>query len=99
MSAESREGQKQAERAANVGEPTRDPAVEMTRDELLQWLEFACWTALALFPILHFVHGPSVSTEQAVMRTCLVVAATLGAIALRLVNRRRASDTRSHSGT
>jgi len=40
-----------------------------------------------------------VSTEQAVMRTCLVTAAALGAVALRLVNRRRASDTRSHSGT
>jgi len=59
----------------------------------------ACWAALALVPILHFVHGPSVSTEQAVMRACLVIAAALGAAGLRVVNRRRASDTRSHSGT
>jgi len=46
------------------------------------------------------VHGPSVSTEQAVMRTALVVAATLGAIILRLVNwrRARAALTRFRSG-
>jgi len=32
-------------------------------------------------------------------RGCLVVVATLGAVALRLDNWRRAKDTRSHSGT
>jgi len=62
---------------------------EVKLDELLPWLEFACWTALVLFPILQYVNGPSVSTEQAVMRTCLVIGATLGAIVLRLVNWRR----------
>lgn len=76
------------------GEQVND---EVKLDELLPWLEFACWTALVLFPILQYVNGPSVSAEQAVMRTCLVIGATLGAIVLRLVNwkRRNAATVKS----
>ena len=48
------------------------------------WLEFCCWTTLALAPFLYWVNGPAVSTDQLVVRTALVVIAAVGAIGLRL---------------
>lgn len=74
---------------------TDDPAPndvaeeELTTAEFLSWLEFGCWTMLVLAPLLYYVNGPSVSTDQFVVRTGLVVLSTLGAFALRLINRRR----------
>ena len=53
-------------------------------DEILYWAEFACWTAVVLAPFLRLVNGPSVSTDQFVVRTVLVVTALLGACSLRL---------------
>ncbi|MDA1052252.1 MAG: hypothetical protein O3C40_17480 [Planctomycetota bacterium] len=67
-------------------EPTDD---DVSLDELLPWLEFGCWTALVLAPILYYVNGPSVSTDQAVVRTGLVIVAAVGAVLLRFVNWRR----------
>ena len=58
-------------------------------DELLLWSEFGCWTAIVLSPILYYVNGPSVSGDQAVVRTGLVIIAALGAATLRFVNWRR----------
>jgi len=69
--------------------PTKHTDDDLSLDELLPWLEFGCWTALVLAPILYYVNGPSVSTDQAVVRTGLVVLATIGAITLRCVNWRR----------
>ena len=64
-----------------------DPAnEELSLDEILPWLEFGCWTALVLAPLLYYVNGPSVSTDQAVVRTGLVILAAFGAITLRFVN-------------
>ena len=78
------------ERTAGDQLPTDEPnADELTTDEVLRWGEFACWTILALAPILYYINGPSVSTDQAVVRTALVVVAIVGAILLRLVNWRR----------
>mgnify|MGYP003382030696 CR=1 FL=1 len=67
---------------------------ELTWDELLPWLEFGCWTALVLTPILYYVNGPSVSSDQAAVRTGLVVAAAVGGVLLRLVNRQRVHSSK-----
>lgn len=59
------------------------------QEDILNWTECACWMAVLLTPLLQWVNGPSVSTDQAVVRTALVVIATTGAIVLRVVNSRR----------
>ena len=61
--------------------------------ELLPWLELGCWTVLLLAPVLYYVNGPSVSTDQAVVRTGLVILAAVGAATLRLINWRRGRRT------
>lgn len=70
-------------------EPTEATGDDISLDEMLPWLEFGCWTALVLAPILYYVNGPSVSTDQAVVRFGLVMLAAAGAVILRLVNWRR----------
>ena len=70
-------------------EPTDTAEDDISLDEMLPWLEFGCWTALVLAPILYYVNGPSVSTDQAVVRSGLVILAALGAVALRFLNWRR----------
>jgi len=60
-------------------EPVEVDDDDLSLEELLPWLEFGCWTALVLAPILYYVNGPSVSTDQAVVRTGLVIAAAVGA--------------------
>lgn len=56
---------------------------ELSPAQLRYWLEFACWTTLALAPFLYWVNGPAVSTDQFVVRTGLVTLAACGAIGLR----------------
>ena len=67
-----------------------NPPDELTAAEILGWSEFACWTMLVLTPMLYYVNGPSVSTDQAVVRAALVVLSALGAVVLRVLNWRRA---------
>jgi len=62
---------------------------ELTWEEMAPWLEFACWFALFLAPILYYVNGPSVSHDQFVVRTGLVVLSGVGGVVLRIVNWRR----------
>ena len=56
-----------------------------TPAEIVGWLEFGCWTMVALAPFLYWVNGPAVSTDQFVVRTALVTLALTGGIAIRLV--------------
>jgi len=56
---------------------------EISVAELRYWLEFGCWTTLALIPFLYWVNGPAVSQDQFVVRTALVVLAACGAVGLR----------------
>ncbi len=56
--------------------------------------EFSCWTMVVLAPILTWINGPSVSTDQFVVRTAVFCLALSGAIGLRVANvvrRRRQS--------
>jgi hypothetical protein len=52
---------------------------DLTPAEVRYWLEFGCWTTLALAPLLYWVNGPAVSTDQLVVRSGLVVLAGCGA--------------------
>jgi len=56
---------------------------ELSWAELRYWVEFGCWTTLALAPFLYWVNGPAVSDDQFVVRTALVGLAALGAVGLR----------------
>lgn len=69
---------------AKESEPVTTAEDDLSWAELLRWVEYGCWTALALFPMLYWVNGPTVSTDQYVMRTILIVVASVGAVGLRL---------------
>ncbi len=70
-------------------EPEVEKCDDVTFDEMLPWLELGCWTALVLAPILYYINGPSVSTDQAVVRTGLVIVSAVGACVLRYANWRK----------
>lgn len=57
--------------------------------------ELCCWTMVVLAPILTWVNGPSVSTDQFVVRTAVFCLALVGAIALRRANVARSRRKRS----
>lgn len=48
--------------------------------------EFCCWTMVVLAPILTWVNGPSVSTDQFVVRTAVFCLALGGGVGLRVAN-------------
>jgi len=58
---------------------------EISREEVLGWAEFACWTVVVLTPFLWWVNGPAVSNDQLVVRTTLTVLAVAGGVCLRVV--------------
>lgn len=57
---------------------------ELSVGEVLGWAEFCAWTTLVMAPIIYWQQGPSVSYDQQVARTGLVVLAVLAAIGLRI---------------
>ena len=57
----------------------------LSREECLYWAEFACWTMVLLVPLLWWVNGPAVSTDQLVVRVGLTVLALVGGLSLRVV--------------
>ncbi len=57
---------------------------EIGWDEACGWIEFGCWTALALTPFLYWVNGPAVSHDQLVVRWIVVLVALVGGAGLRL---------------
>lgn len=62
------------------------PKNDLRPGELLPLIEFGCWTAILLFPLLYYVNGPSVSIDQTVVRTILIFMTIIGAIVLRICN-------------
>jgi len=46
--------------------------------------EFCCWTTVLLAPVLTWVNGPAVSTDQYVVRIMVFVLALAGAVGLRV---------------
>ena len=63
---------------------TKPPNDDISPAELRYWLEFGCWTTLALAPFLYWVNGPAVSTDQFVARTGLIALTAVSAVALRV---------------
>jgi len=59
-------------------------ADELDGEQLLGWIEFGCWSALAMAPVIYWLQGPSVSHDQYVVRIGLVVVAALGGVFLRI---------------
>jgi hypothetical protein len=57
---------------------------ELSFDEAVGWAEFCAWSALVMTPILWWLQGPSVSTDQYVVRTSLLVISAVAAIGLRI---------------
>jgi hypothetical protein len=51
--------------------------------EILYWAEFCAWSALVMTPIIWWLQGASVSTDQFVVRTGLVVISAGTAVGLR----------------
>ncbi len=69
---------------------------EITTEEFLGWMEFGCWSALVMAPLIYWLQGPSVSTDQYVVRTALVILAAVGGVGLRIravLQRRRAGPS------
>lgn len=62
---------------ANGDQPAIDP---------WRMAELCCWFVVVLAPILTWVNGPSVSTDQFVVRTFVFTAALTGGIALSVTN-------------
>jgi len=56
---------------------------DLNPNEVLRWAEFCSWAALVMTPIIWWLQGPSVSTDQFVVRTALVIIATLSGTTLR----------------
>lgn len=72
------------ERVSKTGET--DETLEAVN--LTPYIGFACWTMIVLFPLLYWVNGPAVSTDQFVVRTMLIVLAVGGAVGSRLAKRK-----------
>jgi hypothetical protein len=75
---------------------------DLDMHELLGWTEFCCWSALVMIPLIYWLQGPSVSTDQFTIRTAMIVVAAIGGVSfrtgalirwLRSRTRRRATET------
>jgi hypothetical protein len=68
---------------------------EIGLEEMLGWAEFCAWSTLVMTPVIWWLQGASVSTDQFVVRTSLVVISALVGIGLRIrawiVGRREAA--------
>lgn len=61
-----------------------------------QMAEWFCWTVVVLAPLLRWIHGPAVSTDQLVVRIALVCLALVGAVTLRTLAIVRGVKHRRH---
>src|SRR5579871_40071 len=62
---------------------------ELTSAETLYWAECFAWMMLVMTPIIWWLQGPSVSTDQFVVRKSLLVISGVAAIGLRIAALRR----------
>jgi hypothetical protein len=60
------------------------PDDDISLPELLYWVERASWMALVMCPIIWWLQGPSVSTDQFVVRTSLIVISAAVAAGFRI---------------
>jgi len=63
----------------------RGPGTEnIEAKQIFFWLEFGCWSALVVAPLIYWMQGRSVSHDQFVVRTALIIIAAVVAIGLRI---------------
>lgn len=70
--------------------------------QITQWVEFSAWSSLVMTPIIWWLQGPSVSTDQFVVRTALVAVSACVAVGLRgwvVLQRWRADKAAKTPGT
>jgi hypothetical protein len=80
------ENNKQIERASEEQRTPGDVHEAIVFRDVAPALEFCCWTVVALAPILRWVNGPAVTTDQFVVQVSLVSVALVAAVGLRIVN-------------
>ena len=66
-----------------------DPNDDISFPALAPMAELGCWTMVALAPLLRWVNGPAVSTDQFVVQVTLVTIAFVGGVGLRIYNWKR----------
>jgi hypothetical protein len=59
-------------------------ADERGHDAILGWIEFCAWAGLLMTPTIWWLQGPSVSTDQFVVRTVLVSLVATTGVGLRI---------------
>lgn len=75
--------------------PPRDrPHEPLSVTEVRYWAEFICWTMVVLAPLLTWLNGPAVSTDQFVVRTATFCLALIGGVSLRTCQILRGSQKR-----
>lgn len=60
-----------------------DEMNEISAAELIGWIELGCWISLALLPLLYWVNGAAVSSDQLVVRWIVVMVVICGSVGLR----------------
>jgi hypothetical protein len=68
----------------NEGDDSQD---DIHFRDLAPAIEFVCWVAVVLAPILRLINGAAVTTDQFVTQVTLVSLAVVAAIGLRIYNR------------
>jgi len=57
---------------------------EISVTELRVWAEFGAWCAFVMAPMIWWLQGPSVSTDQFVVRTGLVIVSFVVGLGMRI---------------
>ncbi|MCX7428750.1 MAG: hypothetical protein NTW96_24380 [Planctomycetia bacterium] len=79
------------EESATTGDVS-DVERPLAAREVFGWVELGCWTMVGLTPLLYWVNGPAVSTDQLVVRSGLVGFALGGGLVLRLAASLRGAE-------
>ena len=64
----------------------KERTADLSFRDLSPSIEMACWTGLALSPLLRWINGRAATSDQWVIQVALVIIAAFGAIALRIYN-------------
>jgi hypothetical protein len=59
----------------------------LSRKEIYTWVNIGCWVALVLTPLLRYVNGPAVSTDQFLIRIGLLIISVVGILLLHIAAR------------
>jgi hypothetical protein len=70
-------------------QPSNEADGEVSRREIAPVIELGCCVVLLISPLIRWVNGPAVTTDQFVAQFSLVVLALFGAVGLRAHRWRR----------